>query len=104
MGGATDSAHDCFPKQHTNYNFRGIAYLPDCCEHGFGGGPFDNARGECLACASAHNLLDSTTLIHTFRLLARVFVVGSFAVVLLVLGSLLQGDLAKHGQARFGES
>jgi len=40
-------------------------------------------------------LVDNLTILHAFRLLARVFVVGSFAVVLLVLGSLLHGYLAR---------
>jgi hypothetical protein len=40
-------------------------------------------------------LVDNLAILHSFRLLARVFVVGSFAVVLLVLGSLLHGDLAR---------
>jgi hypothetical protein len=40
-------------------------------------------------------LVDNLTILHAFRLLARVFVVGSFAVVFLVLGCLLHGDLAR---------
>ncbi len=40
-------------------------------------------------------LLEITTLLHAFRLLARVFVVGSFAVIFLVAGSLLHGELAR---------
>jgi hypothetical protein len=40
-------------------------------------------------------LLETSTLLHTFRLLARLFVVGSIAVILLVLASLLHGELAR---------
>ena len=49
----------------------------------------------CIRLRLRPQLLDNITLLHAFRLLARVFVAGSFAVVLLVLGSLLQGDLAR---------
>jgi hypothetical protein len=44
---------------------------------------------------SRPQLVDNQTILHSFRLLARVFVVASFAVVLLVLGSLLHRDFAR---------
>jgi len=39
--------------------------------------------------------VETTTILHSFRFLARVFAVGSLAVIFLVLGSLLQGELAR---------
>ena len=72
----------------------GIAYLPHCCEHHLREGPFDCAVAT-LPLRFRPQLVDTTTLLHTFRLLARIFVIGSFAVVFLVLVSLLHGELAK---------
>jgi hypothetical protein len=37
----------------------------------------------------------TTTILHSFRFLARVFAVGSFVIVFSVAGSLLWGELAK---------
>jgi len=39
--------------------------------------------------------VETTTILHSFRFLARVFAVGGLASVFLVLGSLLQGELAR---------
>jgi hypothetical protein len=40
-------------------------------------------------------LVETTTFLHAFRLLARSFVIGFFAVIALISGLLLQGDLAR---------
>jgi len=72
--------------------------LPHCCEHHLRGGPFDCAVAT-LPLRFRPQLVDTTTLLHTFRLLARIFVIGSFAVVFLVLASLLHGELAKASAA-----
>jgi hypothetical protein len=40
-------------------------------------------------------LVENTTLLYSFRFLVRIFAGGVAAIILLVLGSLLQGDLAR---------
>lgn len=62
---------------------------------GSGGGLFDERSGSHSRQRFRPFLLETSTLLHAFRLLARVFVVGSFTVIFLVLGSLLHGELAR---------
>ena len=39
--------------------------------------------------------METTTILHLFQLLARVFAVGAFVIISFVLGSLLEGELAR---------
>ncbi len=49
-----DSAYGDAPKLYPNCNFRGIAYLPHSCEHGFREGCSTSAVALASGCASAH--------------------------------------------------
>jgi hypothetical protein len=40
-------------------------------------------------------IVETATILHSFRFLARVFAVGGLAIIFLVLGSLLHGELAR---------
>lgn len=48
-----------------------------------------------LPALCAHFLVETTTVLHAFRLLARLLMIGFFAVIALVLGFLFQGDVAR---------
>jgi len=92
---ATDSACGDALKLYPNCNFRGIAYLPQLCEHALKGRAVRRASGALVRAALPPILVETTTILHSFRFLARVFGVGSLLITFLVLGSLLHGELAR---------
>ncbi len=75
----------------SSYNFRGIAYLLDCCEYDFEKGLFKSTA----LYAPAPRPMDSTTVLHSLVFVARVFTIGAFVTIFFVLGSLLEGELAR---------
>ncbi len=81
-------------KPYSKYNFRGIAYLPEPCEHRFRGGLF-NERNALVRLRFRPFLVESTVILHSLRLMVRVFTVGGFVVIFVVLSSLLEGELTK---------
>jgi hypothetical protein len=80
------------PKQQRNYNFRGIACLPDSCEHAFSGRLFDWRSTPNNGVRFRPSLVGATTMLHLFQFLTRFFEVGAFVAIFFAAAFLLERE------------